>query len=173
VKKYGYNPEKALALLREAGFVKGPDGILRRMERPSNYCPYEPGQCCEDQVRRVDSEAAVRYRSEGQDTGKRMAALVNEFIDKKNFDAIILGWTVPPDPDLFDVWHSSKQGKKELNFISFENREVDDLLGVPIPWTGRAEEVPFQGAGDTCRGAALHVSFRSLCQHGRTQALKA
>jgi len=32
------------------------------------------------------------------------------------------------DPDLFDVWHSSKTGPKELNFVGFKNQEVDRLI---------------------------------------------
>jgi len=56
------------------------------------------------------------------------AAFINEFINKKRFDATILGWTITLDPDLYDVWHSSKTSPGELNFISFKNREVDELL---------------------------------------------
>ena len=56
------------------------------------------------------------------------AAFVNDFINKRRFDATILGWTVPLDPDIYDVWHSSKTGPQELNFISYKNDEVDRLI---------------------------------------------
>ena len=56
------------------------------------------------------------------------ASFLKNFIDKGDFEAIILGWTIGQDPDLFDVWHSSKTGPKELNFIGFRNAEVDRLL---------------------------------------------
>ncbi|MCX8012011.1 MAG: ABC transporter substrate-binding protein, partial [Desulfobacterota bacterium] len=56
------------------------------------------------------------------------ATLINEYIDKKNFEATILGWTIGQDPDLFDIWHSSKTNFKELNFISYKNPEVDRLI---------------------------------------------
>jgi len=56
------------------------------------------------------------------------AAFVNDFINKRRFDATILGWTVPLDPDIYDVWHSSKMGPQELNFISYKNEEVDTLI---------------------------------------------
>ena len=32
------------------------------------------------------------------------------------------------EPDLYNVWHSSKTGPDELNFVSYKNGEVDDLL---------------------------------------------
>jgi len=56
------------------------------------------------------------------------AAFVNDFINKRKFDATILGWTIPLDPDIYDVWHSSKTAPQELNFISYKNSEVDELL---------------------------------------------
>ncbi len=56
------------------------------------------------------------------------AAFVKDFINKRKFEATILGWTIPMDPDLYDVWHSSKMGPDELNFISYKNEEVDELL---------------------------------------------
>ncbi len=41
---------------------------------------------------------------------------------------MILGWSLDPDPDQYDIWHSSKTGSKEFNFISYNNPEVDQLL---------------------------------------------
>ena len=56
------------------------------------------------------------------------AAFINEFIDKRKFDAVILGWNTTPDPDQYDIWHSSKTGPKELNHVGYANAEVDRLL---------------------------------------------
>jgi peptide/nickel transport system substrate-binding protein len=32
------------------------------------------------------------------------------------------------DPDMYDIWHSSKTKKGEYNFIGYKNTEVDRLL---------------------------------------------
>ncbi|HEY3276554.1 MAG TPA: peptide-binding protein [Syntrophorhabdaceae bacterium] len=129
VKKYGYNKEKAASLLKEAGFEMGPDGILRKDGAPFEFTVLT------SQGNDVRIKCAELIQKRLSDVGIRLkirviewAAFINEFIDKKNFEAVILGWTIPQDPDLFDIWHSSKQGKKELNFISFENAEVDEML---------------------------------------------
>jgi peptide/nickel transport system substrate-binding protein len=53
---------------------------------------------------------------------------VTDFINKRRFDAVILGWTIPPDPDAYDVWHSSKTAPEELNFVSYGNPEADEML---------------------------------------------
>ncbi len=56
------------------------------------------------------------------------AAFINEFVKPGRFDAVILGWTILPDPDLYDVWHSSRAGPLGLNHTRYANPEVDDLL---------------------------------------------
>jgi peptide/nickel transport system substrate-binding protein len=56
------------------------------------------------------------------------ASFLNNFIDKGKFEAVLLGWTIGQDPDLYDVWHSSKTDPKELNFIHFKDPEVDRLI---------------------------------------------
>jgi peptide/nickel transport system substrate-binding protein len=56
------------------------------------------------------------------------AAFLKEFVNPKKFDAVILGWTIPRDPDSYDVWHSSKTGPAELNHVSFKNAEADTLI---------------------------------------------
>ena len=129
VQKFPYDPEKAKALLKEAGFVRGTDGIMRKNGTPFEFTVLvNQGNT----VRIQSAELIQRRFSEIGVTMKirvlEWATLVNDFIDKRNFDAVLLGWTIPNDPDLFDIWHSSKQGPKELNFTSYENKEVDDLL---------------------------------------------
>lgn len=56
------------------------------------------------------------------------AAFLTEFIDKRKFEAIVLGWSLSRDPDNYDIWHSSKQRQGEFNFVGYENKEVDGLL---------------------------------------------
>ncbi len=129
VRRYEYSPEKALALLREAGFERGSDGLLRKNGLPFEFTILVN----QGNVVRIQSAELIQRRLAAVGITMKIrvlewATLVNDFIDKRNFEAVLLGWTIPNDPDLFDVWHSSKRGPKELNFTSFENREVDELL---------------------------------------------
>ncbi len=129
VRRYEYSKEKAMALLNEAGFKKGADGTLEKDGKPFEFTILvNQGNTvriqCAELIQRRLAEIGIQVKIRVVE----WASLVNEFIDKRNFEALILGWSTSPDPDLFDVWHSSKQGKKELNFMSFENREVDELI---------------------------------------------
>lgn len=129
VKKYEYNKEKALAILKEAGFKMGKDGIMEKEGKKFEFTVLvnqgnEVRIRCAELIQKRLSEIGIKMKIRVLE----WASLINEFIDKRNFEAVILGWTIPHDPDLFDIWHSSKQGEKELNFISFENKEVDELL---------------------------------------------
>jgi len=130
VKRYPYNPEKARKLLAEAGWqdtdgdgIVDKDGIPFIFEIITNQGNEVRAKCAEITQRRladIGVKAKIRVIE--------WAAFINDFINKRRFDATILGWTITLDPDLYDVWHSSKTKEGELNFISYKNEEVDELL---------------------------------------------
>ena len=130
VKSYPYNPQKARELLAEAGWrdTDG-DGNLDRYGQPfafeiiTNQGNEMRSKCAEIIQRRL-AEIGIKVKIRIIE----WAAFVNDFINKRKFDATILGWTIPLDPDIYDVWHSSKTAPQELNFISYKNSEVDELL---------------------------------------------
>ena len=39
-----------------------------------------------------------------------------------------MGWGLSLDPDMYDIWHSSKTKEGEFNFVGYSNEEVDRLL---------------------------------------------
>lgn len=130
VKRYPYDPEQAKKLLAAAGWKSsGKNGLLEKNGQPleftilTNQGNETRVKCAEIIQRRLEAIGIkVRIRT------LEWAAFINDFIDKRNFEAIILGWTMGQDPDIYDIWHSSKTKEKELNFISYQNKEVDELL---------------------------------------------
>lgn len=56
------------------------------------------------------------------------SVFLSECIDKRNFEVVLLGWSLGLEPDPFDIWHSSKTKEGEFNFIGYRNNVVDDLL---------------------------------------------
>ncbi|OPY89426.1 MAG: Oligopeptide-binding protein AppA precursor [Syntrophaceae bacterium PtaU1.Bin231] len=130
LKPYPYDPARAKALLAEAGWKeRNAEGILTRDGQPFAF------EILTNQGNEVRAKCAEIIQRQLGELGIRVkirivewAAFVTDFINKRRFDATILGWTIPMDPDLYDVWHSSKTGPDELNFISYRNEELDDLL---------------------------------------------
>ena len=130
VKRYPYDPKKTKRLLSECGWKDTDgDGILDKDGRPFVFTVLtNQGNSLRDKTAQI-----IQYRL--KQVGIKMkirqlewTAFINDFIDKRRFEAVILGWTLGQDPDIFDIWHSSKTGPKQLNFIGYKNKEVDRLL---------------------------------------------
>ncbi len=130
VKTYPYDPDRARALLREVGWQdEDGDGVLEKggrkfvVEIITNQGNETRAKCAEIIQKRL-AEVGIKVKIRILE----WASFVNDFIGKRRFEATILGWTIPQDPDIYDVWHSSKTGPDELNFVSYRNREVDRLI---------------------------------------------
>lgn len=129
VKDPEYNPEKALALLKEAGWERDADGILRKDGEAFNFTVLTN----QGNDQRLKAAQIIRERLKAVGITMEIKVLewqafLHKFVNKKRFEAIILGWGLSRDPDLYDIWHSSKTKEGEFNFISYKNEEVDQLL---------------------------------------------
>ena len=130
VKKYNYDPQKARELLRETGWTKlNSDGVLEKDGKPFVFeivtnQGNETRQKCAEIIQRQLKEVGITVKIRILE----WSAFVTDFINKRRFDTVILGWTIPLDPDAYDVWHSSKTKPEELNFISYNNPEADKML---------------------------------------------
>ena len=45
-----------------------------------------------------------------------------------SFDAVVIGWSMGIDPDLYQIFHSSQAGPQQLNFVGYTNPEADALI---------------------------------------------
>lgn len=135
---WAYNPEivppprdltAAKRLLAEAGWIdRNGDGLLDREGHPFSFTILTN----QNEVRRQVTELVQRHLKElGVDVKIRVlewSTFVHEFIDKRRFETVLLGWGLSRDPDLYDLFHSSKTREGEYNFVSYRNPEVDRLL---------------------------------------------
>ena len=131
VKRYPYNPEQAKALLAEAGWTdRDGDGWLENNQgkRFSFTVITNQGNGLRDRTAQIIQYRLKQIGIEMKIRTLEWTAFINDFIDKRRFEAVILGWTLGQDPDIFDIWHSSKTGEKELNFIGYKNEKLDALL---------------------------------------------
>ncbi len=130
LKPYGYHPEKAMQLLKEAGWADTDgDGVLDRDGKPFSFTIITN----QGNSLRIKAATIIQNRLKGIGIEVKIrtvewAAFIKEFIDKGRFDATILGWNILQDPDIYTVWHSSKAVSGGLNFIKYKNSELDGLL---------------------------------------------
>ncbi|MBW6511025.1 MAG: peptide-binding protein [Desulfuromonadaceae bacterium] len=130
VKHYPYDPVMARKLLAEAGWTDtDSDGIVDHDGKPFTFTIITN----QGNDLRVKTGEIIqrRFREIGVDVKLRViewASFLQEFINPGNFDATILGWSGTPEPDQYNIWHSSKTGPRELNFIGFKDDDVDDML---------------------------------------------
>ncbi len=130
IKPYPFDQAKARKLLDEAGWIdRDGDGVRDKQGQPfaftiltnqGNSSRLKTAIIIQQRLKEIGVRTQVR--------AVEWAAFIKEFVDKHNFDALILAWTLPPDPDPYAVWHSSKTEPGGLNFVGYKNEEVDRLL---------------------------------------------
>lgn len=130
VKRYEYNPEKAKQLLKEAGWEDTDgDGLLDKDGKPFKFTiRTNMGNTLRKNTATIIQWRLAKIGIKVEIEALEWSTFINEFIDKRRFEAVILGWGIGLDPDQYDIWHSSKTKEKEFNFITYNNPEVDELL---------------------------------------------
>ncbi|MFH0821155.1 MAG: peptide-binding protein [Pseudomonadota bacterium] len=130
VKKWPHDVTKAKLLFAEAGWrdTNG-DGILDKDGEPFEFT------IITNQGNDLRKNAATIIQRDLKSVGIKVnirviewAAFLKNFINKRKYEACVLGWGIGIDPDQMDIWNSQKTGEHQLNFMSYKNEEVDRLL---------------------------------------------
>lgn len=126
---YPYDPAKAKALLKAAGFIdSNNDGVLERDGKPFAF------EIVTNQNKEREKTAVLiqrRLKEVGIDVRIRAiewASFISRFIKTGDFDVVVLGWGLGLDPDQYNIWHSSQQAPGQFNFIGYHNPTIDTLL---------------------------------------------
>jgi len=130
VKRYPHDLERARQLLAEAGWrEKNGDGLLVKDGKPFTFTLMtNQGN---DERKKIAELIQASLRELGVGVDIRIlewASFIKEYVKKRRFEAIVLGWGIGLDPDQYEIWHSSKTGPDDLNHISYANPEVDEML---------------------------------------------
>ena len=139
IKPYPYDPAKAKALLAEAGFKPGADGILVKDGKPftftirhdvANQTVKDTAVIVQEYLKRVGVDAKLEPLDWPTFVKKLFAS---------EFEGIVVNWTNHHDPDPFayTIWHSSQW--KGRNFAHYKNPRVDELLEQARRTAGAAE----------------------------------
>jgi peptide/nickel transport system substrate-binding protein len=130
VQPAGFNREAAKELLKDAGWEDHDgDGILDKngikfsftlMTNQGNGERKMASEIIQKRLRDIGIEIKIQIME--------WSVLLKEFIHPRRFEAVLLGWNLAVDPDLYGIFHSSRVAPGQFNFVSFKNEEVDRLL---------------------------------------------
>jgi len=125
-----FNQDKAKQILKDAGWIdSNNDGILDKEGLKFEFTITTN----QGNDQRIKTAEIIQKRL--KDIGIRVkikvlewSVFLSECVEKRNFDTVLLGWSLSLDPDPFDIWHSSKTKEGEFNFIEYNNSYVDELI---------------------------------------------
>lgn len=130
VRKFPFDLKKSAELLDDAGYTYNSKTGLREKNGIPLKFTIITNQGNENR-RKVAEILQENWKKIGVKVDIRVlewATFINEYINKRNFDAVVLAWNIVVDPDLYDVWHSSRCKEGGLNFTCYENSELDSLI---------------------------------------------
>ncbi|MAI07722.1 MAG: peptide-binding protein [Magnetococcales bacterium] len=130
IQPYPLDIEKSKSLLKEAGWVDtNGNGILDKNGKEFEFTVVTNQG---NDLRKMTAELMQQaYKTVGIKMNiniQEWSTFIENTINKRQFEAFILGWSLSPEPDPYDIFHSSKTGEKEFNIVGFNNAEADELM---------------------------------------------
>lgn len=124
-----YDPEGAVKLLAQVGWQRGSDGYLQKEgKRLAFTLITNNGNPLRKAILAIAQDAWKKIGIQVETDLLEWSVFIQKRVNQLDFDALILGWSMGIDPDLFQIWHSSQSGPFQLNFVGFSNPKADDLI---------------------------------------------
>jgi ABC-type transport system substrate-binding protein len=129
VRHIPYDPEGALRLLKDAGWMPNGEGWLEKDGKRLQFTLItNSGNDLRKAILAIAQDSWKKIGINVQTDLLEWAVFIQERVNKIDFDALVLGWSMGIEPDLYQVWHSSQTDPHKLNFVGFKNKEADDLI---------------------------------------------
>ena len=124
-----YDPKGALKLLAKAGWQRGKDGWLEKGGKKFQFTLItNNGNPLRKEILAIAQDAWKQIGINVSTDLLEWSVFIQERVNKADFDALILGWSMGIEPDLYQIWYSTQTHPHQLNFVGFKNREADDLI---------------------------------------------
>jgi peptide/nickel transport system substrate-binding protein len=121
-----FAPDSARALLATAGWRSGDDGLLRNsagarfafalLVDKGNPTREQAALAVQQDFRKIGIDASIETME--------FATLVRDRVLPFDYDAVLIWWTTPPDPDQYAFYATGQDN----NHVQYSNRRVDSLL---------------------------------------------
>lgn len=144
----GYHPDKAAALLDEAGWKVGSDGVRAKdgvrlaftmSTTAGNKAREQAEQLVQQNFKKINVEMTI----------KNMPASVvwGDYTIKSQYDTLMVGWDalLYPDPDYGDRIRSNAipaKGGNGSNYVQYQNPEIDELCAKGVELVDPAARKP-------------------------------
>jgi len=129
IKPVSYDPKGALTLLASAGWKPDKQGWLTKDGSKLQFTLItNNGNDLRKAILAIAQDAWKQIGIDVHTDLLEWSVFIQERVNKADFDALVLGWQMGIDPDLYQIWHSSQTNPYQLNFVSFKNKEADDLI---------------------------------------------
>jgi len=129
VKALPYNPEAALAILEGKGWKRNVDGWLEKEGKVFEFnLITNSGNMIRKNILTIVQESWRKIGIKCNTQLFEWAVFLKDFVNTLKYDALVLGWSMGIDPDLYQIWHSSQAGSRQLNFVGYKNAEADRLI---------------------------------------------
>ena len=125
-----YNPAKAVEILESIGFKDiNNDGYLEYKGKPFEFTITTnqgnkqrelTAEIIQEHLKKAGIKANIRIIE--------FSTFINQYIAKRDFDSVIIGWSTTLDPDQYSLWHSKQTASRQYNFLSYDNSRVDTLF---------------------------------------------
>ena len=129
VKPLPYDPKGALATLNAKGWRKNADGWLEKDGKIFEFnLITNSGNPVRKNILTIVQESWRKIGIKCNTQLFEWAVFLKDFVNVLKYDALLLGWSTGIDPDLYQIWHSSQAGPRQLNFVGYKNAEADRLI---------------------------------------------
>ena len=129
IKPLPYNPDGALEILNELGWEKNSEGVLEKEGKEFEFnLITNNGNPTRKNILSIAQNGWEKLGIKCNTQLFEWAVFLKDFVNPGKFDALVLGWSMGVDPDLYQIWHSSQTHPRQLNFVGYENLEADRLI---------------------------------------------
>ena len=129
INDYSYDPDKAIALLEEAGWMPGADGIREKdgMKLDFVWDTYTDSKYVETMIPMLKADWE-KIGVKVEPNLMEFNALVEKVYDERDFDMFNMAWSLSIDPDALELFHTSQDIPSGNNSIGMRNKENDKLM---------------------------------------------
>ncbi|GJL64330.1 MAG: hypothetical protein NPIRA04_29840 [Nitrospirales bacterium] len=124
-----YDPQRALELFEEMGWRKNADGWLEKDGKLFEFnLITNSGNPIRQNIMTIVQNAWKKIGVKCRTQYFEWTVFLKDFVNTGEFDAVVLGWSMDINPDLYQIWHSSQAGPQQLNFVGYRNPRADELI---------------------------------------------